>query len=101
MTDSSPQISIKVEHETSKLREDEFNESNLGKFKCDLCTEMFSLESNLMQSENKISIKIWYICNMFMSFESDKGKDYTCAICSWIFNMFQPHLERQSVGWIS
>ena len=24
-----------------------------------------------------------YMCDMFMSFERDKGKDYTRAICSW------------------
>ena len=52
--DASPQISIKVEHVTSKLKEDEFNESDLGTFKCDLCIGMFSSESNLMQNKNKI-----------------------------------------------
>ena len=46
------------DHVTSKLGEDEFNESDLssnyeidekfGKFNCDLCTEMFSSESNLV-----------------------------------------------------
>ena len=46
LTDASPQISIKVEHVTSKLREDEFNESDLGKFKRNSCTEMFSYEFN-------------------------------------------------------
>ena len=41
--------------------EDEFNESDLsklGKFKCDLCTEMLSSESDLMQKENQISVRI-------------------------------------------
>ena len=46
-------ISIKVEYVASKLREDEFNEGDLGKFKCNLCTEMVLSESNLMQKENK------------------------------------------------
>ena len=54
VTDASPQIINKVDHVTSKLREDEFNESDLSKlgkskviimtlgiFKCDLCTECF------------------------------------------------------------
>ena len=44
LTDASPQISIKVDHLTSKLREDEFNESDSSKsrkLKCDLCTELF------------------------------------------------------------
>ena len=30
--------------------------------------------------------------HMFMSFESYKVKDYTCAICSWVFNMFAKRL---------
>ena len=39
LTDSSPQISIKVEYLTSKLREDEFNESDLGKdYTCAICS---------------------------------------------------------------
>ena len=55
------------------MREDEFSESDLGKFKCDLCTEMFSLESYL---GGKYQLKY----DMFMSLESDKGKGYTSAI---------------------
>ena len=52
----------KVDHLTSKLREDEFNElSKLSKFKCNLCTEMFSYESNLMPKENRISVEICYV----------------------------------------
>ena len=51
LTDASPQISIKVEHVTSKLGEDEFNESEFGK----LCTEMVFY---LMQKENKALVKI-------------------------------------------
>ena len=61
VTDASPQIINKVDHVTSKLREDEFNESDLSKlskFKCDLCIEIFSSEFNLMQKENKISVRI-------------------------------------------
>ena len=57
----------------SKLREDEFNESDLGKFKCDLCTEIFSSESYLVQKKSEI-YQLKY--DMFMTFESDKGKDY-------------------------
>ena len=29
---------------------------------------------------------------MFKSFESDNGKNYTCAICSRVFNMFAKRL---------
>ena len=76
----------KVEHVTSKLREDEWGPSSalegphsMSKFKCALCTEMFSSESYLMQKENEI-YQLKY--DMFMTFERDKGKDYTCAISS-------------------
>ena len=47
---------------------------------------MFSSESNLMQNKNKKN-QLKY--DMFMSFESDKGKDYTCAICSWVLKMIK------------
>ena len=50
MADASPQ----VEHVTSKIGEDEFNESEFGK----LCTEMVFY---LMQKENKALVKIWYV----------------------------------------
>ena len=63
----------------SKLGEDEFNESDLGKF-----TEMLSSDSYLIQKKNEI-YQLKY--DMFMTFESDKGKDYTCAISSWVLKV--------------
>ena len=58
--------------------------NSMSKFKCDLCTEMFSSESYLMQKENEI-YQLKY--DMFMTFERDKGKDYTCAISSWVMKV--------------
>ena len=60
-------------------------------YNCKYCLPKFAWECLFINI--KLSVKIWYV----MRFESDKGK-YTCAICSWIFNMFHPHLE---IRWIS
>ena len=49
-----------------------------------LCTEMFSSESYLMQ-KGKVNISVKY--DMFMAFETDKGKDYSCAISSWVLKV--------------
>jgi len=76
LTDASPQISNKVDHVTSKLREDEFNESDLsklGKFKCDLCTEMFSSETNLVtHQELKHDLSIGGKIQKIAEFEKQK-----------------------------
>ena len=75
LADASPQISIKVDHLTSNLSEDKCNESDLSKlskFKCDLCTEMFCLESNLKAWYVHECWNWWrktlYLCDMFMNF---------------------------------